>query len=233
MKIPYHTVIVLGLLILNILKVNAQDYSAYYEARLSAQDHTNSGGSKLSDIPAILRQDRANYHKFKKRDQEDQPDAFFAKAKNRGLMEKYFKNTYSDNPMNGKDLKAILEGTPLVRVSLVNGIKNKKFLSVEVISEKKSRVSPALNIASKIIGTWEYNTSRRTLIYVFKPNGTFSSESISFTGGKERSSKSKGKWSISGNTLMLNGAKSGSIESISDKSFQLKDELFGGNYTRL
>jgi hypothetical protein len=85
-------------------------------------------------VASILRQDRANYHKFKKRDADDQTDNFFSSAKNRVLIDSYFKNVYSGNPMSAKDKQAILSGTPLVRVSLVDGIKNEKFLSVEVLS---------------------------------------------------------------------------------------------------
>jgi type III secretory pathway component EscR len=123
-----------ALMSLSIINSSGQDYSAFYEARLSAQDHTTSNGAKLSDVASILRQDRANYHKFKKRDADDQTDNFFSSAKNRVLIDSYFKNVYSGNPMSAKDKQAILSGTPLVRVSLVDGIKNEKFLSVEVLS---------------------------------------------------------------------------------------------------
>ena len=125
---------VVALLGLSIISSSGQDYSAYYVARLSAQDHASSSGTKLSDVASILRQDRANYHKFKKRDADDQTDDFFSSAKNRELIEGYFKNTYSGSPMSAKDKQAILSGTPLVRVSLVDGIGNEKFLSVEVLA---------------------------------------------------------------------------------------------------
>jgi hypothetical protein len=85
-------------------------------------------------VASILRQDRANYHKFKKRDADDQTDDFFTSAKNRELIESYFNNVYSDNQMSAKDKQVILSGTPLVRVSLVDGIGNEKFLSVEILS---------------------------------------------------------------------------------------------------
>lgn len=123
-----------ALLSLSIINSSGQDYSAYYVARLSAQDHISSNGAKLSDVASILRQDRANYHKFKKRDADDQTDDFFTSAKNRELIESYFNNVYSGDPMSAKDKQAILSGTPLVRVSLVDGINNEKFLSVEILS---------------------------------------------------------------------------------------------------
>ena len=134
MKTKQIALIATALMSLSIINSSGQDYSVLYEARLSAQDHTSSGGAKLSDVASILRQDRANYHKFKKRDADDQTDDFFSSAKNRELIESYFKNVYSGNPMSAKDKQAILSGTPLVRVSLVDGIENEKFLSVEVLS---------------------------------------------------------------------------------------------------
>lgn len=48
-----------------------------YTARLSSEDHFNSDGSRLKSAADIIRQDRANYHKFKIRDAEDQGDSFF------------------------------------------------------------------------------------------------------------------------------------------------------------
>ena len=95
MKTKQIALIATALMSLSIINSSGQDYSAFYEARLSAQDHTTSDGAKLSDVASILRQDRANYHKFKKRDADDQTDDFFSSAKNRVLIDSYFKNVYS------------------------------------------------------------------------------------------------------------------------------------------
>ena len=78
----------------------AQDGATLYQARLSEQDHVSSRGVKLTTVAAILRQDRANYHKFNKRDFDDQHDPFFASAGNRGLLEKYFKNVAGSSPLS-------------------------------------------------------------------------------------------------------------------------------------
>lgn len=58
-----------------------------YVARLSAADHYNSKGVRLDNPAAIIRQDRANFHKYGKRDPEDQSDRYFATAKNRQWLE--------------------------------------------------------------------------------------------------------------------------------------------------
>jgi len=126
------TTLILGALICG---VSAQDFSANYVTRLSSKDHHNSSGAKLASVADILRQDRANYHKFKKRDKEDQTDRFFTNAKNRGLLTKYYNLVYKERPMSKQDKKAILSGTPLVRVSLVDGVQGKKYLSVEILKK--------------------------------------------------------------------------------------------------
>jgi len=85
-----------------------------YTARLSTRDHFNSGGARLTSAAAIIRQDRANYHKFGKRDAEDEYDRFFASVENRGLMERQLNRGQSDPGV----LRAIVRGTPLVQVSI-------------------------------------------------------------------------------------------------------------------
>jgi DnaJ-domain-containing protein 1 len=54
-----------------------------YHACLSARDHYNSSDEKLTSVAAIIRQDRANYHKYKARDENDESDEFFGSAANR------------------------------------------------------------------------------------------------------------------------------------------------------
>ena len=58
-----------------------------YVARLSGQDHYNSNGVRLMTAAGIIRQDRANFYEFGKRDREDTPDAFFSSLANRALLE--------------------------------------------------------------------------------------------------------------------------------------------------
>ena len=61
---------------------------ASYHARLSEQDHYDSAGRRLKSVPAILSQDRANYHRFHKRDSTDQNDSFFNTEHHRALFYK-------------------------------------------------------------------------------------------------------------------------------------------------
>ena len=55
-----------------------------YTARLGPADQFNSSGTRLRSAAAILRQDRANFHKFNIKDPEDERDDYFSKKSNRG-----------------------------------------------------------------------------------------------------------------------------------------------------
>lgn len=85
-----------------------------YEARLSAQDHFNSNGQRLTTAAAIIRQDRANYHKYGLRDPEDEGDGFFASAENRERLEALI----ARGSVTPRAARAILNGTPLIVVTV-------------------------------------------------------------------------------------------------------------------
>ena len=65
-----------------------------YVAFLGPNDHFNSRGARLTEPWQIIRQDRANYHKFRVRDPGDEGDRFFGSIKNRGKMERMILNGY-------------------------------------------------------------------------------------------------------------------------------------------
>jgi len=87
-----------------------------YYARLGYQDHYNSHGVRLHSVAAILRQDRANYHKFYWRDPDDTGDTFFRSKYNRSIFERIIANSYI--PPNIRN--AILYGEPYIRVTIYN-----------------------------------------------------------------------------------------------------------------
>ncbi len=62
--------------------------TTYYCAFLSEQDHFNSKGQRLTKAAQIIRQDRANFHRFNLRDEHDETDDLFMSATNRATMEK-------------------------------------------------------------------------------------------------------------------------------------------------
>ena len=66
---------------------------ASYSAFLSMADHYNSNGARLSQPWQIIRQDRANFHRFNIRDDWDDWDGLFANANNRAKLEQMVKQT--------------------------------------------------------------------------------------------------------------------------------------------
>lgn len=66
----------------------AYDGITYYGCNLSAKDRVNSAGKKLTSIRDILAQDRANVHKFGKRDRVDEIDRYCTTAAKRRIFQK-------------------------------------------------------------------------------------------------------------------------------------------------
>ena len=86
-----------------------------YQARLSERDHFNSNGVRLQTAAGIIRQDRANYYVYHKRDPEDQADAFFASKANRARLEKSDPGRTHDGAAANA---AVINGTPIIRVEV-------------------------------------------------------------------------------------------------------------------
>lgn len=87
---------------------------AVYRTRLSEHDHLSSSGQRLTAVPDILRQDRANFHRFRQADPEDQDDPIFNDARTR----KYFDAVEF---RTGSVSDAVVQGTPLVEVAVYQG----------------------------------------------------------------------------------------------------------------
>jgi hypothetical protein len=88
-----------------------------YSARLSEADHFNSNGQRLTSPAAIIRQDRANFHRFGIRDPEDEGDSFFSNMNNRALMEKLIER----GRMTATARNRIVNGTPVISVEVYSG----------------------------------------------------------------------------------------------------------------
>jgi len=95
--------------------VSAQDepLETYY-AKLSRWDHFNSSGTRLTTAAQIIRQDRANYHKFGRRDPGDTGDTFFKNAGNRARLEALIAAGESDRAT----IDRIVNGQPNIRVDI-------------------------------------------------------------------------------------------------------------------
>lgn len=91
-----------------------------YCAQLSARDHFNSNGQRLTTAAAIIRQDRANYHKFGKRDPGDQNDSFFRNTANRARLEALIAEGQSESSA----LRRVVNGEPRICVEVYDGFVN-------------------------------------------------------------------------------------------------------------
>ena len=69
------------------LQAHAYDGLDLYDCVISDQDRFNSKGERLTTVRAILAQDRANYHRFKRRDALDSADQTFVSASQRQLWQ--------------------------------------------------------------------------------------------------------------------------------------------------
>src|SRR6202035_4615251 len=74
----------------------AQRLIGSYVALLSEADHFNSNGQRLTSAAAIIRQDRANYHRYGIRDPEDENDTFFADESCRAALEEMLEDGRAD-----------------------------------------------------------------------------------------------------------------------------------------
>jgi hypothetical protein len=96
---------------------SAQQLTESYKAQLSERDHFSSTGERLRSAAAIIRQDRANFHRFGIRDPADQSDVFFTDVNNRAELEALIERGTSEPHA----INRIVNGTPMVRVDIFSG----------------------------------------------------------------------------------------------------------------
>ncbi len=85
-----------------------------YVAFLGSADHFSSAGERLTTAAQIIRQDRANYHKFGIRDPQDESDSYFADVNNRAYLEELLERGRGDPGV----LNRIVNSNVLIRVDL-------------------------------------------------------------------------------------------------------------------
>lgn len=84
----------------------------------------------MTTVAAILRQDRANVHRFDVRDPEDKLDAFFGDQRNRATLERMIER----GRVPPRAARAIIDGTPLVRVTVLRDAVG-VFVAIEILEE--------------------------------------------------------------------------------------------------
>ncbi len=98
----------------------AQQLIGAYTAFIGTDDLYNSSGARLTQPWQVLRQDRANYHRFGIRHAGDEWDPFFGSIDNRAAMERMIMNGSMD-PIARQNL---LQGgaTVFVRIYGAGGV---------------------------------------------------------------------------------------------------------------
>ena len=116
----------------------AQQLIGSYVALLSEADHFNSSGQRLTSAAAIIRQDRANFHRFGIKDPQDEGDAFFADEGNRAALEQMLERGRAEPGV----IARIVNGTPLIRVEIYRGASG-PFIKVTLIDKQQTNNPPA------------------------------------------------------------------------------------------
>ena len=92
----------------------AQQLLESYTAFLSQNDHYNSNGQRLTEPWQIIRQDRANFHRYGTGDPQDGWDSFFGNFNNRARAEQMLLNGY----ISPQARNAIVNGQVMVQVEI-------------------------------------------------------------------------------------------------------------------
>lgn len=94
---------------------SADEFLGSYVARISENDRQASDGYPLDTAAQMIRQDRANWHKFGSGDAEDGNDPWFGSTAARVRFEKMLNKS---SAMSGTTRKAIANGEPIVEVEV-------------------------------------------------------------------------------------------------------------------
>ncbi|TPO01721.1 hypothetical protein [Mesorhizobium sp. B1-1-5] len=93
----------------------ADDMLGSYTARISDRDHRASDGYPLGSAAQMVRQDRANWHKFHRHDSDDQGDSWFRSDGSRADLQRMLER---GGAMSSATKRAIVNGEPLVEVDV-------------------------------------------------------------------------------------------------------------------
>ncbi|HEY4944423.1 MAG TPA: hypothetical protein VII56_23545 [Rhizomicrobium sp.] len=108
------SLLALGLVLAAATPAASADLIGSYNAFLSRADHFNSNGERLTSAAAIIRQDRANVHKFGVQDDQDESDDYFGDVNNRAVLERMLNDGNSDPGV----LRRIVNGNVMIHVDI-------------------------------------------------------------------------------------------------------------------
>ncbi|MBX3529153.1 MAG: hypothetical protein KF849_00995 [Rhizobiaceae bacterium] len=105
----------LAALLAAAIPASADTLLGSYIARLSDNDHYASDGYKLDTAAQVVRQDRANWHRFNRGDAEDEDDPWFGSADARARYESLLNKS---GAIDQATRRAILGGEPVIEVQV-------------------------------------------------------------------------------------------------------------------
>ncbi|MCI2395095.1 hypothetical protein MN186_11620 [Aliiroseovarius sp. N1F302] len=110
------TTLIAGLVLSSVFAVGAQaqDLIGSYTAYIGQPDLVDQTGARLTQPWQVLRQDRANFHRYGISQPGDEFDPFFGTIKNRKNMERMAKN----GSIDATAAKRLMEGRGLVYVRI-------------------------------------------------------------------------------------------------------------------
>ncbi len=113
----FSVIVSAGLLasILGATAAAADEYLGSYVARIGGQDHRASDGYPLDTAAQMVRQDRANWHKFGNSDSDDEDDPWFTTNAKRARFEQLLGRS---GAMSQGTRRAIVNGRPLIEVEV-------------------------------------------------------------------------------------------------------------------
>ncbi len=92
----------------------ADDLLESYNAYIGEDDLYNSNGERLTAPWQVIRQDRANFHKFGISQRGDESDSFFASKRNRDIAERLIR----DGSINRQSARLLMGGDVMIRVDI-------------------------------------------------------------------------------------------------------------------
>jgi hypothetical protein len=106
----------------------AQSLQAQYVAFIGEADLYNSSGARLSAPWQVVRQDRANFHRFGIRQPGDEWDPVFDDVDDRALMERYIR----DGHISAQAAADIMRGGATIVVYIHASVQQGQWLEIDV-----------------------------------------------------------------------------------------------------
>ena len=125
------TLLVLGIVLAAATPAAAAELIGSYNAFLSHADHYNSQGERLTSAAAIIRQDRANFHKFGIQDDQDESDNYFDNVNNRAVLERMLSDGDSDSGV----LRRIVNSNVMIHVDIYRSNRHGDYVVVTLGDE--------------------------------------------------------------------------------------------------